>query len=94
MPQIIQEADAWKLSGDLTLSNMPAVLVEADALKLPATLKLDFSRVGEVDTSTISFVLEIKRRMLAHQGRLYVDGVSDNLLSLMQLYGVDAFILV
>lgn len=53
---------------------------------------LDFAEVNEVDTSAISFILEVKRRALAENATVQLSHLPSNLISLMQLYGVDEFV--
>jgi phospholipid transport system transporter-binding protein len=91
--QITQQDNTWHLSGDLVFANISAVLDETKALDMPAQLELDFTKVAEVDTSAISLVLELQRRAIAQSAIVNVAGVSANLTSLMQLYGVDEIIL-
>jgi phospholipid transport system transporter-binding protein len=91
--QITQQDNTWHLSGDLVFANISAVLDETKALEMPAQLELDFTKVAEVDTSAISLVLELQRRAIAQSAIVNVAGVSANLTSLMQLYGVDEIIL-
>jgi phospholipid transport system transporter-binding protein len=91
--QITQQDNTWHLSGDLVFANISAVLDETKALEMPAQLQLDFTKVAEVDTSAISLVLELQRRAIAQSATVNVAGVSANLTSLMQLYGVDEIIL-
>lgn len=93
MAQITQQDNTWHLSGDLVFANISAVLDETKALEMPAQLQLDFTKVAEVDTSAISLVLELQRRAIAQSATVNVAGVSANLTSLMQLYGVDEIIL-
>lgn len=53
---------------------------------------LDFGQVGEVDTSAVSFILELKRRAQLEHAELSLKNLPSNLLSLIQLYGVDGFV--
>ncbi|HAF01316.1 MAG TPA: hypothetical protein DCO68_02725 [Methylophilaceae bacterium] len=90
--QIIQKEDAWHLSGDLVVKNITQVLDASKLLEMPANLQLDFAEVSEVDTSAISLILEFQRRAIQQHTQVIVLNVPDNLLSLMQLYGVETFI--
>jgi len=91
--QITQQENAWHLSGDIVFANISSVLAETRSHEMPMQFQLDFSKVAEVDTSAISLVLELQRRAIAQKATLNVVGVPANLTSLMQLYGVDEFIL-
>ncbi len=93
MAQIIQQANTWQLSGNLVFANISSVLDESKLLTMPAQLQLDFAAVEEVDTSAISLILELQRRAISQDTKISVQQVPENLSSLMQLYGVDAFIL-
>lgn len=93
MVGIAQEANRWQLSGDLTIENINQVLGASKTLSLNGATQLDFAAVTDVDTSAISLVLEFKRRAAAENVNLSLVNVPANLVSLMQLYGVDGFVL-
>lgn len=93
MVGIAQEANRWQLSGDLIIENINQVLGASKALSLNGVTQLDFAAVTDVDTSAISLVLEFKRRAAAENVNLSLVNVPANLVSLMQLYGVDGFVL-
>lgn len=83
-------------SGDLVLNNISETLADLQALNLQAPLTLDFSDVNEIDTVAISLILEIQRKLHHQQAEVStvsVTGVPENLRSMMQLYGVDDFLL-
>jgi phospholipid transport system transporter-binding protein len=90
--QITQQANTWRLSGDFIVNNMDAVLALTEKLTIPAQFELDFSEVAEVDTSAISFIFEMKRRASKHHVKMTIVHVPGNLQSLMQLYGVETFV--
>lgn len=89
---IVQEGNRWHISGDLIINNITQVLNASKALSLVAPAQLDFSNVTDVDTSAVSLILEFKRRANAEKVELSLVNVPENLTSLMQLYGVNAFI--
>lgn len=93
MVGIAQEANRWQLSGDLIVENINQVLDASKALSLTGPTQLDFTSVTDVDTSAISLILEFKRRAAAENVNLSLVNVPANLVSLMQLYGVDGFVL-
>lgn len=93
MVGITQEANRWQLSGDLIIENINQVLAASKALTLTGTTQLDFANVTDVDTSAISLILEFKRRAATEMAELSLSNVPANLISLMQLYGVDGFVL-
>jgi phospholipid transport system transporter-binding protein len=89
---ITQEANRWLISGDLIIDHVTQVVNASKALNFVSPAQLDFSKVTDVDTSAVSLILELKRRANAEKVELSLVNVPDNLTSLMQLYGVDAFI--
>lgn len=94
--QITQEQNTLYFNGNLLITNASEALEQLKALRLEPPLTLDFSKVDEVDTVAVSLILEIQRQ-LNHQhtqsSPVAVIGVPENLRSLMQLYGVDEFLL-
>lgn len=92
MVAIVQEENRWQLSGDLIINNITQVLNASKKLSLRSPAQLDFAKVGDVDTSAVSLILEFKRRANTEGVDLSLVNVPDNLSSLMQLYGVDSFI--
>ncbi len=96
MAQLTQQQNSLHFKGDLLIANVSETLADLQKLQLASPLTLDFSGVKEVDTVAISMILEIQRRLnhdYTHTGNMSVVGVPDNLRSLMQLYGVDGFLL-
>lgn len=93
MIDITQVDNRWQLSGDLVIENISQVLNASKALTLTDTTQLDFTQVTDVDTSAVSLILELKRRASAENMQLSLVNVPANLVSLMQLYGVDGFVL-
>ncbi|MFQ6332376.1 STAS domain-containing protein [Methylophilus sp. 3sh_L] len=96
MAQVTQQQNTLHFSGNLLINNISETLADVQKLHLEPPLTLDFSQVNEVDTVAVSMILEIQRQLKhAHEqaGAVSVVGVPDNLRSLMQLYGVDGFLL-
>ena len=93
MVGIAQQASSWLLSGDLIVENITQVLGVSKALTLSNPTQLDFAAVTDVDTAAISLVLEFMRRATAENVELSLVNVPEDLVSLMQLYGVDGFVL-
>jgi phospholipid transport system transporter-binding protein len=89
--QITQDANTWRLSGDFTVNNMNIALDLSRNLIMPN--QLDFSGVTEVDTSAISFIFEMQRRAKAQKTQMAAINLPANLRTLMQLYGVETFVL-
>lgn len=99
MATVIQQDQTLSFNGQLRIDNISETLQCLRDLTLSAPLTLDFSQVTQVDTVAISLILQIQRQLHAqtphgaHDHPLQVVGVPDNLRSLMQLYGVDGFLL-
>lgn len=95
MAQVTQQQHALVFTGDLLIGNVSETLSQVRQLTLEQPLKLDFSQIKHSDTSAISLILELQRQCqhTPHHDTLTVVGVSENMRSLMQLYGVDAFLL-
>ncbi len=92
MVGITQEGNRWLISGDLIIDHITQVVNASKALSLVSPAQLDFAKVTDVDTSAVSLILEFKRRAIAENAQLSLVNVPENLTSLMQLYGVDAFL--
>lgn len=101
MAKVIQQDQTLRFDGNLRLDNISETLECLRTLPLSAPLTLDFSQVEQVDTAAISLILEIQRQLNVqmheakgqHDKLVSVVGVPENLRSLMQLYGVDEFLL-
>lgn len=96
MAHITQQKNTLRFNGNLLLNNVSEVLDQLQTLRLEPPLTLDFSKVDEVDTVAVSLILEIQRQLNhqhAQEHAVSVIGVPENLRSLMQLYGVDGFLL-
>lgn len=104
MAQIKQQDNVWRFSGDMVLANVSELLSDADKLSYAKNMELDFTFVKEVDTSAISFIFEVQRRLnktisnqetveAENQPAIKLIAVPENLKKLMQLYGVDGFLL-
>lgn len=92
MASITQQGNTWHLTGDVIIDHVTQVLEQVDALTFNADTRLDFSQVGEVDTATISLIFELQRRASKENASISLTNPSDNLMSLMHLYGVESFI--
>jgi phospholipid transport system transporter-binding protein len=88
MAQITQTDGTWNLSGDVIIDAVSALLEASKALSIAANTKIDFSGVTDIDTSTISLILEWKRRAQKENQSIQFVNLPANLNSLTQLYGV------
>lgn len=95
MAQVTQQQHTLVFTGDLLIGNVSETLSQVRQLTLKQPLQLDFSQIKHSDTTAISLILELQRQCQhpPHREALTVVGVSENLRSLMQLYGVDEFLL-
>lgn len=92
MTAIIQKANRWEISGDIGMDNANSLLVSSKALVLVDAVEIDFSQVGEVDTSAVSLMLEWQRRAAAENKKITFVNLPKNLTSLMDLYDVTGLI--
>ena len=92
MSQITQIDSHWLVSGDVVIGTVSSVLTASKSLVLDAETTIDFAQVTDIDTSTISLILEWKRRAQKEHQIIKLANLSDNLKSLTQLYGVEEFI--
>jgi phospholipid transport system transporter-binding protein len=88
MVQITQVDNRWKISGDVIIGTVPSLLDASKALPISANTTIDFSEVTDIDTSTISLILEWKRRAQKENQPIQFVNLPANLTSLTQLYGV------
>ena len=92
MSQIAQIDSRWNVSGDVVIGTVSSVLTASKSLILNAETTIDFAQVTDIDTSTISLILEWKRRAQKENQTIKLVNLSDNLKSLTQLYGVEELI--
>ncbi|WP_029525947.1 STAS domain-containing protein [Polaromonas glacialis] len=82
---------------------LPAVLTHAvasgfydtvarEVLSMPGEVVVDASALSQFDSSALAIVLECRRQALAAGKRFSVQGASDQLLQLADVYGVAALI--
>ncbi|MGB7815266.1 MAG: STAS domain-containing protein [Methylotenera sp.] len=88
MAQITQTDNLWNISGDVIIGTVSAILEASKSLPIAADTMVDFSKVNNIDTSTISLILEWKRRAQLESQTLKFVNLPANLISLTQLYGV------
>ena len=88
MAQITQSGSTWNLAGDVVIDAIYALLEASKTLSIAANTKIDFSEVTNIDTSTISLILEWKRRAQRENQSIQFVNLPANLNSLTQLYGV------
>jgi phospholipid transport system transporter-binding protein len=88
MTQIAQIDNRWEISGDVVIGAVPMLLAASKSLSIAQNTTIDFAKVDDIDTSTISLILEWKRRAQKENQQLNFVNLPANLISLTQLYGV------
>ncbi len=86
--QIAQIDNCWNVSGGVVIGTVSAILEASKSLPIAANTMVDFANVTNIDTSTISLILEWKRRAQRENQSLKLMNLPANLTSLTQLYGV------
>ena len=90
--QITQTDNRWIISGDVVIGTVSSLLTASKSLVFKADTIIDFAQVSDIDTSTISLILEWKRRAQKEKQTIKLANMSDNLTSLTELYGVTELI--
>lgn len=88
MTTIIQNENRWDVTGDIGMDNANNLLISSKSLALNEQTVIDFAKVGEVDTSAVSLMLEWQRRAVAEDKKITFANLPKNLSSLTALYGV------
>lgn len=88
MTQIAQLDHRWEISGDVLIGTVTQLLSDSSALPISSNTVIDFAKVEAIDTSTISLILEWKRRAQKENQPIKFVNLPANLTSLTQLYGV------
>ena len=88
LAQIAQIDNRWDISGDVVIGAVPALLEVSKSLIFIDNATVDFANVTDIDTSTISLILEWKRRAQKENKPLKFVNLPANLTTLTQLYGV------
>lgn len=92
LSQVSQIDNHWMVSGDVVIATAGSLLAASQNLAFNADTTIDFAQVTDIDTSTISLILEWKRRAQRENQNIVLINLPDNLKSLSQLYGVDELI--
>jgi phospholipid transport system transporter-binding protein len=86
---IIFDKNLWQLSGDLSIEKIPAIIDLINKQKLNKKTTIDFSKVTNIDTSTLSLIFELQRQAKKIQSHFVFRNLPKNLNSLAKLYGVE-----
>ena len=92
MSQIVESSQEWQVTGAMTMSKVEALLIESESLQNNDSQLIDLSSVTEVDTATISLMLEWIRRAKARNAAVVFVNLPESLLSLVNLYEVSTLI--
>ena len=88
LTQIAQVDNCWSLSGDVVIATVSGILTASKSLNMAANTTIDFKQVNDIDTATISLILEWQRRAQKENQAIKLVNLPANLISLTQLYGV------
>ena len=88
LAQISQIDNRWEVISDLVIGAVPALLEASKSLSITHNAAVDFAKVTDIDTSTISLIFEWKRRAQKENQALKFVNLPANLTTLTQLYGV------
>ena len=73
------------------MDSVSAILATSKSFKMDASTTVDFADVQDIDTATISLILEWQRRATRENTKLNLINLPVNLVNLAQLYGVEDF---
>jgi phospholipid transport system transporter-binding protein len=89
MTAIKQNKNRWEVTGSIVMDTANTLLESSKDLALEDASIVDFSQVGEVDTSAVSLLLEWRRRANAESKQLSYINFPQSLTNLVALYGVE-----
>ncbi len=90
---IRESNDRLYVSGPVTLENAKELLEEGTRLLGGSQKVIDFTEVSEIDSASVSLMLEWSRRARANGGEVRFANLGDSIRSLTDLYGVEDLIL-
>jgi ABC-type transporter Mla MlaB component len=80
------------IEGDITLFTLEKYLVAFPAIFTDHSITLDFSKVGQIDSSLLSYVLHIIRHAMRNGQMVYFSHLPANFSELTKLYGIDGLL--
>lgn len=83
---------ACRLDGDITVTSAALILDELKPHIADGLQTLDFSGVTQVDSSVLALIMSCQREAAQFHRRLHLSGISGNITTLADLYGVDSFL--
>lgn len=91
---ISMDGASGKLAGPVTLDNVGAVLEEGNRVFTQPAVTVDLAGVTEVDSTSVSLLLEWRRAALRDKRVIEYVNYPGNLKSLIELYGVSELLVV
>jgi len=91
---IRQADDRIYVNGPVTLNNAMELLEAGSGYLGASENVIDFSEVSEIDSSSVSLMLEWSRRARAAGGQVRFANLGEAITSLTDLYGVEDLILL
>jgi phospholipid transport system transporter-binding protein len=85
---IVREGDSYFLQGPVTIDTVQSALVEGRQLFEGPQVRVDLSRVSDVDSAAVSLLLEWVRNVAGRGWTMHYSHFNRNLKSLAVLYGV------
>lgn len=82
------DGERWVCSGSLVFDTARHALERSRALALPASGEIDCAQLGSLDSTSVAFLLALKRRAVSEQRALTFTHAPSALLDLAALYGV------
>lgn len=92
MAEITQHANQWRIAGNVLMDDAQTILNQSASLAMTGDIEIDFSAVTDVDTVALSLIMEWQRRAVVENSQVTFTNLSENLMSLAELYGVTDFI--
>lgn len=86
-----EQGTALTIEGELTIYNaqeLTSLLREVDIKELPSTVKVDLSKVSEIDSSGLQIILSFQKHLKQHNRGLSFCKLSDAVQSLLNLYNL------
>ena len=87
-----ERGERWHYAGPLRFENAEAALEAAQALALPSSGDVDLSAVVSADSAVLGVLLALRRRARAEGRDLAYAAMPASLVSLAQVYGIDALL--
>ena len=81
-----------RLGGEITVETAASLLDELKPLIADRLSALNFSDVTQVDSSVLALIMSCQREAAQHNYSLHFSGLSGNITTLADLYGVDSFL--